>query len=318
VAAPPAFTPLKIRNLTLSNRVVMAAAPCYTASDGLPDSAFASQIERLAAGGAGLVLTEPVAISPEGRITPGCPGLYDDHHKKFWQAVVNEVHSSTAKLALQLNHAGRRGSTRPRQFGLDVPLKSDNWPLISASDAPYSPRSQTPKAMTSADMHTVKAQYVQSAKWAAEIGVDVLLLNMAQGYLLASFISPLSNDGSLHDRLKFPLEVLRAVRDSFSGPLVVSMNADDWAKGGITPEDVEAAARIFTENGCDVIYPLAGQTIPNDDPDFGPNYLAGYSEAIRNASGIPTISAGNITTINPVNSLLAAGSADLCILMHDS
>jgi anthraniloyl-CoA monooxygenase len=314
VAAPPAFTPLNLRDLTLTNRVVLTPSPCYTSNDGLPDAAFASRLQNLAAGGAGLVLTESVAVSAEGRITPRCPGLYRDGHQEYWQQVVDDVHHTQAKIALQLNHAGRRGSTRPRQFGLDVPLREGNWPLLSASDAPYTPKNQTPKATDRADMDAVKAQFVQSAAWAAEIGFDMLLLNMAQGYLLASFLSPLTNAGSLEERLRFPLEVFAAVRDAWAQPLAVAINADDWARGGITHEDVEAAARIFTEKGCDLIYPLAGGTVPNVRPDYGPNYLARYSESIRNAAGIPTLGAGNITTINQVNSLLAAGSADLCIL----
>ena len=317
VAAPPAFTPLTLRDVTLTNRVVLTPSPCYTSRDGLPDAEFASRLGRLASGGAGLVLTEPVAVSAEGRITPGCPGLYGASHQKSWKALVDEVHSSEAKIALQLNHAGRRGSTKARQFGLDVPLKEGNWPLLSVSDVPYSPRSQTPKAMDRADMDAVKAQFVQSAKMPADIGFDMLLLNMAQGYLLGSFISPLSNNGSLEDRLRFPLEIFEAVRAVWGRPLAVAINGSDWAKGGITREDVEAMARIFTEKGCDLIYPLAGQTVPNDDPDFGPNYLAEYSELIRNAAGVPTLTGGNITTMNQVNSLLAAGSADLCVLMHD-
>jgi anthraniloyl-CoA monooxygenase len=323
IAAPPSYAPLKLRELHLSNRVVLSPPPTYSASDGLPSDDYAARILRRASGGAALVLTEPVAVSANARITPCCMGLYDDAQQSAWAQLVERAHQKTSsKIALQLSHAGRRGSTRPRQFGLDKPLREGNWPLLSASALPYTPQSQTPRAMTRADMDSVRDEFVRAAGRARDAGFDMLTLNMTHGYLLASFLSPLTNvrtdeyGGALDNRLRFPLEVFDAVRAIWpqDRPLAVALNASDCAEGGIAFEDIIEIARTFKASGCDLILPLAGQTIPNDAPNYSPNFLARYSEYIRNETGILTITTGSITTSNQVNTILAAGSADLCIM----
>jgi anthraniloyl-CoA monooxygenase len=323
IAAPPFYTPLQLRHLHLSNRVVLSPPPIYAAHDGLPGDDYAARILRRASGGAALVLTEPVAISADARITPCCMGLYDDAQQALWARLVEQTHQNTSsKLALQLSHAGRRGSTRPRQFGLDKPLREGDWPLLSASALPYTPQTQTPRAMARADMDAVRDEFVQAAQRARDAGFDMLMLNMAHGYLLASFLSPLTNvradeyGGALENRLRFPLEIFDAVRTIWpqDRPLVTAINSSDWAEGGIAFEDVIEIACELKAHGCDMILPLAGQTIPNDAPNYGPNFLARYSEYIRNETGIMTMITGGITTSNQVNSILAAGTADLCIM----
>ncbi len=278
---------------------------------------------RRASGGAALVLTEPVAISADARITPGCMGMYTDEHQAAWKQIVEQVHKDTsARVALQLSHAGRRGSTRPRYMGLDRPLRTGNWPLISASPLPYTARSQTPKAMGREEMDRVRDDFVQAAKRALDCGFDMLLLNCAHGYLLASFLSPLTNQrsdeygGALANRLRYPLEVFDAVRAVWppEKPLAVALNASDWTAGGIELEEVIEIAKALKTHGCDMLLPFAGQTIPDDSPNYSPNFLAKYSEYIRNDTGILTMTTGGITTTNQLNTILAAGSADLCIM----
>ncbi len=323
IAAPPSHAPLKLRELHLSNRVVLSPTPMYTAREGLPDDDYTARLLRRASGGVALVLTEPVAVSAGARITPCCMGLYDDAQQAIWTRLVEQAHQNTAsKLALQLSHAGRRGSTRPRQFGLDKPLREGNWPLLSASALPYTPKSQIPREMARADMDAIRDEFVQAAQRARDTDFDILLLNMAHGYILASFLSPLTNvradeyGGALENRLRFPLEVFDAVRTVWTQerPLAVAINGSDCTEGGITFEDVIEIARELKAHGCDMILPLAGQTIPNDTPNYGPNFLARYSEYIRNETGIITMTTGGITTSNQVNTILASGTADLCIM----
>jgi anthraniloyl-CoA monooxygenase len=322
VGTPPYVTSLKLCDLHLSNRVVLSPSPTYTAHNGLPDADYAARLMTRALGGAALVLTEPVAVSEAGRITPGCIGLYDNQHQQRWAQIVEQIHrESSAKITLQLSHAGRRGATRVRQFGLDKPLRDGGWPLLSASALPYTPRSQTPREMTRADMDTVRDEFVQAAGRACDAGFDMLLLNMAHGYLLACFLSPLTNirsdeyGGSLENRLRFPLEVFDAARAVWpeNKPLAVTLNADDWAAGGISLEETIEIARAFKAHGCDMMLPLAGQTISDDSPTYGPNFLSKYSEQIRSDTGITTMTVGGIITTNQMNTILAAGSADLCI-----
>src|SRR5258708_23157498 len=322
VVPPPYYAPLKIRDMTLTNRVVLAAPPDYSASDGLLTNAYTESLANIAGAGAGLILTQPVAVSADGRITSGDVGLYNDQQHVAWGRVIEQIHlNSTAKAALQLSHARRRGSTRLRQFGLDKPLRDGNWPLISASALAYSPQNQTPKEMTRADMDRVCDDFVCSAKRASKL-FDMLLLNFAHGYLIASFLSPLSNvradeyGGSLDNRLRFPLEVFDAVRAAWPDdkPLAVSINATDWTDGGLEIEDAAAIARTLKAHGCDLVVPLAGQTTPDDKPVYGPNFLSKYSEALRNDSGIMTVAVGGITNTHQLKSLLAAGSAHPCVL----
>jgi anthraniloyl-CoA monooxygenase len=322
VALPPMHTPLKVRDMVLSNRVVLSAVPDYAAQDGVPDESYTNRVVEQAQSGAALLLTEPVAVSAAGRITPGCNGLYNDQHQAAWEILVESVHSASIKIGLQLSHAGRRGSTRPRQYGLDKPLREGNWSLLAPSPLPYTPQSQTPKAMEHADMEQVCAAFVSAAQRANAAGFDLLMLNMAHGYLLGGFLSPLTNQrsddygGTLDNRLRFPLDVLDAVRAvwSASKPLAVALNADDWQSGGIEIEDATAAVTILKAHGCDMVYLLAGQTTPDDHPTYGPNFLSKYAELVKNDTGMMHLTGGGITTSNQINTLLAGGSADLCIL----
>ncbi|MEM7343875.1 MAG: FAD-dependent monooxygenase [Chloroflexota bacterium] len=323
IAPPPMFTPLQLRELTLSNRVVLSPTAAYAAKDGLPDDTHAKALLEQAKGGAALVISEPVAVLPEGRITTGDMGLYSEKQRAAWADIVTAIHTnSDAKVAIQLNHAGRRGSTRPRTEGLDRPLRQNNWPLLSASPLPYSPASHPPKAMRRTDMNKVKAAFVQSAKFADEAGVDLLQLHFAHGYLLASFLSPLTNQrndeygGSFENRQRFPMEIFDAVRAAWPDekPLSVALSATDWANDGADIEDAITLANQLKDQGCDLVQILAGQTTLVSKPIYGPFYLAPYSERIRNEVGLNTLLGGGITLTDQVNSLLAGGRADLCIL----
>jgi anthraniloyl-CoA monooxygenase len=323
VAGPPFSAPLRLRDVRLANRIVLSPIPAYAAQNGLPDENYTQRLLKRASGGAALILTESVAVSAEGRITPGDLGLYDDPQKTAWAKAVEQIHrSSPARIGILLSHAGRRGATRPRQFGLDKPLREGSWPLLAPSAFPYTALNQPPKAMEQADMEFVCQQFVQAARFAQDAGFDLLMLNLAHGYLLASFLSPLTNlradnyGGSLENRLRFPLEVLDSVRAVWpeNKPLAVALTADDWADGGLTADDASQIARILQANGCDLILPLAGQTIPDDKPVYGPNFLARYAELLHSDTGILTMTTGAITTTSQVNSILAAGSADLCVM----
>lgn len=323
IALPPMFTPLKLREMILPNRVILGVTSTGTAQDGLPYETHGQQLIRRALGGAALVMTEPVAISAEGRITSGCAGLYNPAHGAAWRQINEFIHANTpAKVGILLSHAGRRGATRPRQQGIDQPLRQGAWPLVSASALPYTPQSQTPKALDRAKMESIRDAFVGAARLADEAGFDMLHLHMAHGYLLASFLSPLTNrredeyGGSLENRLRFPLEVFEAVRAAWPAnkPLGVALTVSDWAKGGFTmPEAIETARRLKA-GGCDIIEPLAGQTTLQAQPAYGPYFLAPYSDQIRNQVGIATIASGGITLADHVNSLLAAGRADLCVM----
>lgn len=323
IAPPPAFTPLHLRDLALPNRVALAVTSTASAKEGLPADVHRQQLIERAKGGAALIITEPVAVSATGRITPGDVGLYQPEHAAAWAKIIKDIRAhSDAKMAVQLNHAGRRGSTRPRREGLDRPLRQGNWPLLSASALPYTPYSQIPQEMTRDDMDRVKDEFVQAARMAHEVGFDLLELHLAHGYLLASFISPLSNTrsddygGSLENRMRYPLEILQAVRAAWpdNQPLSVALAATDWATNGLEFDDTAAIAKMIKTQGCDLMYPLAGQTIPNTKPVYGPYFLAPFSDYLRNDITIPTITSGGITTIDQINSILAAGRADLCIM----
>jgi anthraniloyl-CoA monooxygenase len=268
-------------------------------------------------------MTEPVAVSAQGRITPGCAGLYSEAHLAAWKTIVGSIHAnSPAKVALQLSHAGRRGSTRPRREGLDRPLLTGNWPLLSASPLPYTPANQTPKAMDRADMDRVRDEFVRAATLAGEAGFDLIQLHFAQGYLLAGFLSPLTNQrrddhgGSLENRLRFPLEVFDAVRVAWPAgkPISVTVPATDWEKGGLTLDDGVAIAARLKAHGCDLIQALAGQTTPRTSPTYGSGFLTPLNDWLRNNARIATMTMGHITTTDEVNTILAAGRADLVIM----
>ncbi len=323
VAPPPLFTPLRLRTINLSNRLVLSPLSSCAAQNGIPGEAYMHQVQSAASGGAGLVVTEPVATSADGRISPGNAGMYDPKHVEAWKRNVEFIHTHTpAKVAIQLNHAGRRGSTRPRAEGLDRPLRDGNWPLLSASPIPYTPYSQVPKEMDRTDMDRVRDDFLLATQRAREAGFDVLQLNFAHGYLLASFISPLTNyrndeyGGDLEHRMRFPLEIFDAVRAAWpqDKPISVVISASDCAKGGFEVDDVVVVASMFKEYGCDIIAVAAGQTTIDSEPAYGRGFLTPFSDRIRNEADITTMVGGYLTTSDEVNTILAAGRADLCIM----
>jgi anthraniloyl-CoA monooxygenase len=320
VQPPPLFTPLYVRETTLPNRVVVAQTSQYSAVSGQPNDTHHTQLMQAAQRGAALLLTEPVAVAANGRITSGDVGLYEAAHLATWRKIVDDIHASSAtKVGVVLNHAGRRGATQPRQKGMDRPLRQDSWELIAPSALPYLPISQVPRMMTTADCQEVCEQFVAAAQMAEEVGFDWLHLHMAQGYLLGSFISPLTNQredevgGSLENRFRLPLMVLAAVRAVWTKPLSVAVTADDWAKGGMRVEDVVAVTAVLREHGCDMIEVLAGQTIADDKPGYEAGFLTQLSDQLRHEGGLPVIVGGYLTTSGEINTLLAAGRADLCV-----
>lgn len=324
---PPAFTPFRLRGLVLRNRVVVSPMCMYSARDGTVNDWHLVHLGSRAVGGAGLVLTEMTDVSREGRISPGCAGMYKPEHVRAWRRIVEFVHRYTpAKIGIQLGHAGRKGSTRVAWEGMDQPLPEGNWPILAPSPIPYLGHSQVPKEMTREDMDRVREEFVRAARMADEAGFDWLELHCAHGYLLASFISPLTNrrsdgyGGTLERRMRFPLEVFDAVRAAWpaSKPMSVRISATDWAPGGIQPDDAVEIARMFKEHGCDIIDVSAGQTVPYARPQYGRQFQTPFSDRIRNEAGLPTMAVGNISSYADVNTILAAGRADLCVLgrMH--
>jgi anthraniloyl-CoA monooxygenase len=322
-APPPMFTPFRLRDLVLENRVVVSPMCQYVAEDGVPNDWHFVHLGSRAIGGAGLVFTEMTDVSREGRISPGCTGLYALEHIEAWNRIVGFVHAnSRAKIAMQLGHAGRKGSTQRMWEGMDEPLPSGNWPIISASPLPYYPHSQVPKEMTQADMEQVRADFVRAAGMAEEAGFDLLELHFAHGYLLASFISPLTNrrtdeyGGSLENRMRFPLEVFDAVRAVWPAtkPMSVRISAVDWAPGGMQPADAVAVARLLKAHDCDITDVSAGQTVADAKPQYGRQFQTPFADRIRHEVGIATMAVGNISSYQDVNTILAAGRADLCVL----
>ncbi len=320
---PPMFTPLRLRELVLANRVVVSPMCQYSADDGTPNDWHLVNLGSRAVGGAGLVIAEMTDVSREGRISPGCTGMYKADHVTTWKRVVDFVHAhSPARIALQLAHAGRKGSTRRLWEGIDEPLAEGNWPLISASAIPYFPHSQIPKAMDRADMERVQADFVRAASMAEAAGFDMLELHMAHGYLLASFVSPLTNTrtdaygGTLDNRLRYPLAVFDAVRAVWPAarPISVKISATDWADGGVTPEESVEFARRLKAHGCDLVTVSTGQTVAHQHPAYGRLYQTPFSDRIRHEAGIATMTVGAVASYADVNSILAAGRADLCAL----
>jgi len=323
VAPPPIFTTLTLRSVHLPNRIVFSPRSFCAAQNGLPAEAYANQLQNSACSGAGLVETEQVAISAQGRITPDTAGLYLSDHVEAWKCVIEFIHNHTrAKVAIQLNHAGRRGSTRSRTNGLDRSLQEGNWSLFSASSIPYSPSSQVPKEMNRADIDSVRNDFVLATQRAHKAGFDVLQLNFSQGYLLASFISPLTNyredeyGGDLKHRMRFPLEIFDAVRTAWpqDKPISVTISASDCVKNGFEVDDAVTVAQMLKEHGCDIIAVALGQTTIDSEPAYGRGFLTPFSDKIRNEAGILTMVGGYLTTSDEVNTLIAAGRADLCIL----
>lgn len=325
-APPPMFTPYSLRSVRLNNRVVVSPMAQYSATNGVPGDFHLVHLGARAMGGAGLVFAEMICVSADARITPGCPGLWNDEQTRAWQHIVQWAHdNSDARMAVQLGHAGAKGSTRRAWDGIDLPLSADdtepNWPLISASPQQYlEGTSQTSKAMTRADMDRVLADFVSATQRAALAGFDWLELHCAHGYLLSSFISPLTNHrqdeygGSLENRLRYPLEVFKAVRAAWPDhlPMSVRISAHDWVEGGITPTDAVQIAKAFKAAGADLIDCSSGQVSKQEKPVYGRMFQTPFADRIRQEAGIATIAVGAISEADHVNSIIAAGRADLC------
>ncbi|WP_284221988.1 bifunctional salicylyl-CoA 5-hydroxylase/oxidoreductase [Brevundimonas denitrificans] len=320
---PPMFAPLKLRGLSLPNRVVVSPMCMYSAEDGLVSDFHLVHLGGRALGGAGLVFTEMTDVSADARITPGCAGMYRPEHRDAWKRIVDFVQGQGSRIAIQLAHAGRKGSVeRPWGPRADEPLLEGGWALIAPSPIPWSQEDQTPREMTRADMDRVRNDFVQATRWADEAGFDMVELHCAHGYLLSSFLTPVSNHrtdeygGSVENRLRFPLEVFAAMRAVWPDekPMSVRLSATDWMDEGLTPEDSVAIARAFAETGCDLIDVSAGQTSPDSRPVYGRMFQTPFSDRIRNEAGVATMAVGNIYETDHVNSILAAGRADLCAL----
>ena len=321
---PPMFTPFELRGVELVNRVVVSPMSMYSARDGTPGDFHLVHYGSRAQGGAGLLFTEMTDVSRDGRITPGCAGMYKDAHVAAWTRIVDFVHArSDAKIGLQLGHAGPKGSTQLGWEEMDAPLAEGNWETIGPSPVPWSPRNQVPRAMDRGDMDRVKADYVRAAEMAESCGFDMLELHYAHGYLMSAFITPLMNKrtdefgGSLENRLRYPLDVFAAVRAVWPAekPMSVRISSNDWVGDlGITPRDSVRIARAFKEAGVDIIDVSAGQTAADARPVYGRMFQTPFSDQIRNEVGIPTMAVGNIYEVDHVNSILMAGRADLCCL----
>jgi anthraniloyl-CoA monooxygenase len=320
---PPLFTPYRLRDLVLSNRVVVSSMCQYRAEDGMPNDWHLVHLGSRAIGGAGLVMTEMTDVSRDARISPGCAGMYLPGHVDGWRRIVDFVHGeSEAKIGIQLSHAGRKGSTCVLWEGEDVPLPAGNWPLIAPSPIPYRAGSQTPREMTREDMDRVAEDFVRATEMSEAAGFDLLELHLAHGYLLASFISPLTNrrtdeyGGSLEARLRYPTEIIRRVRAAWptARPLSVRISATDWAPGGLEPEDAVEVARLAAAAGADIVDVSAGQTVPEGKPVYGRQFQTPFSDRIRHEARVPTMTVGNISSAADVNTILAAGRADLVVL----
>jgi len=319
---PPMFTPFTVRGVTLKNRVIVSPMAQYSCVDGIAGDYHLAHLGPRAMGGAALVMAEMTCVSPDARITPGCPGLWNDGQRDAWKRIVDFVHAhSDACIGVQLGHAGAKGSTRVAWEGIDQPLEEGNWPLVSASPQQYLDGvSQWSHAMTRADMDRVRKDFVASARRAAQAGFDWLELHCAHGYLLSSFISPLTNQrtdnygGSLENRLRYPLEVFQAVRAAWpqDKPMSVRISAHDWVEGGITPDDAVAIARAFKAAGADLIDCSSGQVSKQEQPVYGRMFQTPFSDRVRNEAGIATIAVGAISEADHINGIIAAGRADLC------
>jgi anthraniloyl-CoA monooxygenase len=322
--APPMFAPYRLRDMSLENRVVVSPMAVYSAQDGTPNDFHLVHYGTRAQGGAGLVYTEMTCVSPTGRITPGCAGIWSDEHVAAWRRIVAFVHAnSKARICLQLGHSGGKGSTRVGWEGYDVPLEDGNWPLVAASDVAWSPANQKPRPMTRADMDEVRDQFVRATRLGLEAGFDMVELHCAHGYLLSGFITPLQNrrddeyGGSLENRLRYPLEVFRAMRAAWPSerPMAVRISANDWmGELGVTPDEAVEIARAFAEEGVDLIDVSAGQTWAECKPVYGRMFQTPFADKIRNEARVSTMAVGNIYEADHANSILAAGRADLVAL----
>jgi anthraniloyl-CoA monooxygenase len=321
--APPFLTPFKLRDLVLENRIVVSSMCQYSAEDGMPDEWHLVHLGSRAIGGAGLVMAEMTDVTPDGRITLGCTGLYDDRQVKAWKQIVEFVHQhSRAKIGIQLGHAGRKGASTLEWEGDEALPPGESWELMAPSAIPWSRAKPAPREMTNEDMAEVKGHFAQAARRARKAGFDLLELHCAHGYLLASFLSPLTNrraddyGGSLENRLRYPLEVFDAVRGAWppEKPLSVRISATDWVDGGLVAAEAVAIAKAFKEHGCDLIDASAGQTVPEQRPRYGRLFQTPFADRIRHEAGIATMAVGAISSFADANTILAAGRADLVAL----
>jgi anthraniloyl-CoA monooxygenase len=320
---PPMFTPFKLRGMTLKNRVVVSPMAMYSAVDGTPNDFHLVHLGARAQGGAGLVITEMLGVSADGRITPACAGLYSDEHIEPWKRVVDFVHSNDrAKICAQLGHSGPKGATKILSEGPDEPLDEGAWEVMGPSPIAWSPENQVPREMTRADMDLVRDEFVSAARRAEACGFDMVEMHFAHGYLMSSFLSPLTNQrpdeygGSLENRMRFPLEVFRAVRDAWpeNKPMSVRISATDWIDGGLDGDDAVQIARAFDAAGVDIMDISAGQTSTKARPVYGRMFQTPLSDQVRHEAGVATMAVGNIYETDHVNSIIAAGRADLCCL----
>lgn len=317
---PPMFLPFRLREVDIANRVVVSPIGLYSAIDGVPSDIHLVHYGARALGGAGLILTEMAATSADGRITPGCPGIWNDAQQAGWARVVDYVHTTPAKIGLQLGHAGRKGAVKPSWEGMDAPLDGGAWPLIAPSAIAWAEANQVPREMSRGDMDDVVAEFVESTRRAAAAGFDLLELHFAHGFLISSFLTPVSNQrtdeygGSTENRLRFPLEVFDAVRAVWPSdrPISVRLSATDWVSDGIAEEESIVIAQAFADHGADILDVSTGETTPKARPAYGRSYQTPYSDRIRNLVGIPTIAVGAISSWDDVNTNIAAGRADLC------
>jgi len=319
----PMFQPFRLREMEVANRVVVSPMCMYSAQEGVPGDFHLVHYGARAIGGAGLVFTEMTCVARDARITPGCAGLWNDEQEAAWRRIVDFVHvNSATKICLQLGHAGRKGATKLMWDGMDRPLEAGGWEIVSASPLPYFPDSQVPRELDRAAMDRIKAEFVQAVQRGERCGFDMLELHSAHGYLLASFISPLTNrrtdeyGGSLANRLRFPLEIFAAMRAVWPShkPMSVRISATDWAEGGISGDDAVLIARAFAEAGVDLVDVSTGQTVRESRPVYGRMFQTPFSEQVRNEGHVATMCVGNITTADQVNTILAAGRADLVAL----
>ena len=320
---PPMFYPYKIGNLELDNRIVVSPMAQYSAVDGVPNNWHLVHLGGRAVGGAGLVFTEMACVSADARITPGCPGIWSDEQANAWAGIVDFIHGNSAsKIGLQIGHAGRKGSTKVMWEGIDEPLETGNWPLVGPSAIGYRPDSDVPRAMTIADMDAVVADHARSAALGDRAGFDILELHAAHGYLLSSFLSPLSNQrsdefgGSLENRARFPLRVVDAVRAAWPAekPLSVRISATDWVTGGFSGDDAVEFAAMLKAHGVDIVDVSTGQTSVEARPEYGRLYQTPFADRIRHEVGIPTMAVGAISSVDDANTIIMAGRADLCLI----
>jgi anthraniloyl-CoA monooxygenase len=320
----PMFAPFQLREMKLANRIVVSPMAMYSAIDGMPNDFHLVHLGARAQGGAGLLFTEMTCVSPTARISPGCTGMWNDAHVAAWKRITEFVHSnSKAKICLQLGHSGGKGSTQLGWEVADAPLAEGNWPLIAASDVPWSPANQRPRPMTRTDMDEVRMQFVAAVRMGLEAGFDMVEMHAAHGYLLSSFITPLQNKrtdeygGILENRLRFPLEVFAAMRGAWPAdkPMSVRISANDWAgEDGVTPEEAVLIAEAFAQIGADLIDVSAGQTWADAQPVYGRLFQTPFSDRIRNEAKLATMAVGNITDPDQANAILTAGRADLVAL----